>query len=493
MTDFLRILYVLVAVCVSLMIGIAVPVLAQNNPNPIPPWPELGGPMIGQQSPGLKAELFAPGVVSIVGHTERDMAFSTDMTEIYFGRNARIHVTRLENGHWTEPAVVPFTGDYNSLEPFVRLDNQRMYFISQRPLAGSGEPEPWQIWYVDRTPDGWSDAVRFTSTGEYFPTMTRDGVMLVTAEDELYLTRDVDGHIGPKELLPPEINSDAAEYNAYISPDGSYIIYTSTGHGPAYGGADLYINFRKSDGAWTEARNMGYGINSAAIDYCPSVSPDGKYFFFASGRFGRLDIFWVDAAIIDTLRVRELDPGKDLRAVAARNPKQLRTAYDKAKTTYGTFAEFGPDLLESVGNHMLTEGRLDAASAAYQLNTELYPDGVNEFRRLKYALVSGNDAAFARIADKLRDHAGSLGRAEELQINRMAYHLLFSKQPKLAKSLFSLNTELFPESGNVYDSYGECLLTLGDTTAAVANYRLSLEKDPTNQNASTVLANLGVK
>ena len=32
------------------------------------------------------------------------------------------------------------------------------------------------------------------------------------------------------------------------------------------------------------ARNLGSPINSGALDFCPIVSPDGKYFFFTSER-----------------------------------------------------------------------------------------------------------------------------------------------------------------------------------------------------------------
>lgn len=37
---------------------------------------------------------------------------------------------------------------------------------------------------------------------------------------------------------------------------------------------------------------------SEEIDYCPMVTPDGKYFFFTQGN----DLMWVDAAIIETYR-----------------------------------------------------------------------------------------------------------------------------------------------------------------------------------------------
>jgi Tol biopolymer transport system component len=76
---------------------------------------------------------------------------------------------------------------------------------------------------------------------------------------------------------------------------------------------------------------MGEEINSDASDYCPSVSADGKYLFFTSTRSahpsysevpltyeekmrilnspgnGNSDIYWVDARIIEELKLDELD------------------------------------------------------------------------------------------------------------------------------------------------------------------------------------------
>ena len=97
-----------------------------------------------------------------------------------------------------------------------------------------------------------------------------------------------------------------------------------------FGGFDLFISFRKEDGSWTKAKNMGAPINSSASELCPSVSADGKYFFFTSYRSiykpysempltyeekikilnnpgnGLGDIYWVDAKIIEQFKPDEL-------------------------------------------------------------------------------------------------------------------------------------------------------------------------------------------
>ena len=54
--------------------------------------------------------------------------------------------------------------------------------------------------------------------------------------------------------------------------------------------------------SWSPLKNMGSAINSDKRDFCPMVTPDGKYFFFSSKRVGEGDIFWVDGKVIKALR-----------------------------------------------------------------------------------------------------------------------------------------------------------------------------------------------
>jgi len=49
---------------------------------------------------------------------------------------------------------------------------------------------------------------------------------------------------------------------------------------------------------------------------------------------------------------------------------------------------------------------------------------------------------------------------------------------------------LYPQSSNVYDSLGEAYLANGDKDLAAINYKKSLELDPHNQNAASILKKL---
>lgn len=78
----------------------------------------------------------------------------------------------------------------------------------------------------------------------------------------------------------------------------------------------------------------------------------------------------------------------------------------------------------------------------------------------------------------------------ESGINRLGYLLMSEERNREALLIFKLNTELYPEGFNTYDSYGECLLDLGEKESAIDAYRKSLELNPKNTNAKKVIDEL---
>jgi len=80
----------------------------------------------------------------------------------------------------------------------------------------------------------------------------------------------------------------------------------------------------------------------------------------------------------------------------------------------------------------------------------------------------------------------------ENEINAFGYDLMQQRSLTDAELIFKLNVELYPDSYNVYDSYGECLLSLGKEKMAIVAYKKSLELNPENTNAIKVLEKLGI-
>jgi len=307
-------------------------------------FPVLNGPYLGQKPPGMTPEIFAPGIIS-TGYNERIAAFTPDGKEFYFALWGAPHGVILfmkeENNRWTKPKVAPFSGQYEG-DFTMSSDGKWIVFSSNSPFIGSGKPQDDHYsWIVERTESDWGKPQPFgplINSSESFagcPTITDNGNLYFYSarpggkgDDDIWMSRFVDGNYDEPENLGNLINTDLPEVDPFISPDESYIIFCRRGNG--LGRLDLFISFRKDDGSWTKAKNMGKPINSSASEICPSVSPDGKYFFFTSYRTihknyskipltyeekisilnspgnGQGDIYWVNAKIIEELKPEEL-------------------------------------------------------------------------------------------------------------------------------------------------------------------------------------------
>ena len=96
------------------------------------------------------------------------------------------------------------------------------------------------------------------------------------------------------------LNTEYHEWDTYIAPDESYMIYCTMMPG-GLGSDDLYVTFETNDGSWSKAVHLGNQINTEKSENRPYVSPDGMYLFYTSTIRGNRDIYWVDAKIIQEL------------------------------------------------------------------------------------------------------------------------------------------------------------------------------------------------
>jgi len=80
----------------------------------------------------------------------------------------------------------------------------------------------------------------------------------------------------------------------------------------------------------------------------------------------------------------------------------------------------------------------------------------------------------------------------EDEMNIVSYKFLQSDRSEIAAEVLKLGIESFPKAFNLYDSYGEVLLTLGDTINAIKNYKKSVELNPKNDHGLNVLKGLEI-
>jgi tetratricopeptide (TPR) repeat protein len=82
---------------------------------------------------------------------------------------------------------------------------------------------------------------------------------------------------------------------------------------------------------------------------------------------------------------------------------------------------------------------------------------------------------------------------DENEMNRTGCQFLQEGKVKEAAAIFKLNTIAFPKSANVFDSYGEALMALGNKTAAIENYKQSVKLNPGNETGIKILKDNGIK
>jgi len=111
--------------------------------------------------------------------------------------------------------------------------------------------------------------------------------------------------------------------------------------------------------------------------------------------------------------------------------------------------------------------------------------------RAIFALLT-EDADDAAIAEVVADHDnGSSGYYfSEAEFNAYGYALLQQDQVDKAITMFKINTALYPESWNVYDSLGEALLRAGNTGDAMSMYEKSLALNPESPTGIEALKNI---
>lgn len=286
---------------------------------------ELKGKYLGQKKPGLTPRPFAKGILSNLFRPHSSLSMSPEGTEIYwsasgsFGRQQRIWFTRQENGVWTAPCVADFSTGYTFGSPFISPDGKKLFFHSNRPLKPGRKPENNEnIWVMNRIGSRWSEpenpgSVLNSKHAEVCPSISKKGNIFFQGyypekgfgASDLYMSKFDNGKYLRPVNLGSTINTSYSECVPQISPDETYLIFQSQRPGRYTNVNDLYISFRRKDGKWTKAKNMGKSINSNMYGL-PYVSPDGKYLFFVRRKNGIFEHWWVSTKIIEDLKPKEL-------------------------------------------------------------------------------------------------------------------------------------------------------------------------------------------
>ncbi|GAB1855681.1 hypothetical protein MHTCC0001_05150 [Flavobacteriaceae bacterium MHTCC 0001] len=234
----------------------------------------------------------------------RDIAISPNGSEVMFTAqsvmgNLSAIVSIKKNGDvWSKPKITSFSGRYFDLEPCFSSDGLTLFFVSTRPNTElKTDKKNFDIWYVTRENinSEWEAPINMghpinTTHGEFYPSIAKNGNFYFTRDnpelkrkDDIYVSKKVNGVYVEATPLSDSINTNSYEYNAYVSPDESFLIFGGYNREDGFGSGDLYISY-KTKNTWTKAKNLGRIINSSKMDYCPYVDIEHKTLYFTSKR-----------------------------------------------------------------------------------------------------------------------------------------------------------------------------------------------------------------
>ena len=277
---------------------------ASPTPSPQASVPaELKGDYLGQQLPGPSPEPFAPDIVE--GELHTPPVFTPDGAEAYWSvQDPAIVSAKVVNGAWTKPAAVTFSEsmtDYR--DPFVSPSGDRLFFLSKEGLPGSKLPEKENIWFVERSGQGWgapqpvSEKVNALNLHWQISVAKNGNLYFSSGGQEpigdIYVSRLTDGEYSTPKRLAAPVSTDQIELTPYIAPDESYLIFARMADENS--NPLLYVSYADGNGGWGEpvqVSNVGYGL-------APVVSPDGKYMFFLSSP---QSVSWMNTEFLTELR-----------------------------------------------------------------------------------------------------------------------------------------------------------------------------------------------
>jgi outer membrane protein OmpA-like peptidoglycan-associated protein len=202
--------------------------------------------------------------------------------------------------------------------PILAPDMKKLYFTGRDRDDNIGGEDIYVSYYVNNR---WTIARPLsgninTESNEFINSISADGNTLVLfgnyenslgRGDNFYVEKTSMGWSEVKHF-PPPINSQYWDADAFLTADGTAILFSSERpggigpfhkkgdyyHGMEWGNTDIYVCLKEGDGWSKQAINLGPTINTPYTERSPFLHPDGKTLYFSSdGHYGlgKSDVF----------------------------------------------------------------------------------------------------------------------------------------------------------------------------------------------------------
>ncbi len=202
--------------------------------------------------------------------------------------------------------------EYKEFKPLLSPDGNTLYFSRKNhPENIGGIEDSEDIWFSEKDEKGeWKKAQNIgeglNNAGPNFVSaITPDGKTAILLLGNKYLD---DGQMEAgvsitsnatgswSKPIPLQIDNDYnySEKASFYLANNRKVLLMSIEREDTHGDRDLYVCFVKKDSTWTEPKNLGTVVNSAATESAPFLAADDKTLYFSSNGFsgyGGSDIY----------------------------------------------------------------------------------------------------------------------------------------------------------------------------------------------------------
>ncbi len=200
---------------------------------------------------------------------------------------------------------------YDEIMPIISPDGKTLYFDRKDHPENSPGKINDDIWFSETDENGfWKLSINLgvplNNNGHNFlSAITPDGNTALlgnvyAADGSMASGLSISEQMEEGWSFPKKMNVlnyfNRNQYSEFhMGTDGKTIIMAIE-RDDSYGGKDLYVSFKMSNGAWTEPKNLGELVNSADTEMSPFLAADGKTLYFSSmghPGYGSNDMFMV--------------------------------------------------------------------------------------------------------------------------------------------------------------------------------------------------------
>ncbi len=217
----------------------------------------------------------------------------------------------------------------------------------------------------------------------------------------------------------------------------------------------------------------------------------GRRTFSAGQQFANLLEWWTQATLVGEPTGQRPSQYGDHEPLVLPNSHLtvgISTVYHQAPNEFDQRAFVPPVINTPLTAAQYRRGE-DPAMAAVLAAATAQPVAA----RVEHAVAAGDTAGAERVLREAQQAVANRYRDFERDVNALGYRLLGSGAVDQAVAVFRINTHVYPQSANTFDSLGEALLNAGRHQEAIAAYRQALAIDPHFPSSVQALQRLGVR